>query len=164
MEVKEENLEMLENLEEVDKILVLNVQFCHLNDDYELEQNSVSDALTITVLAIKNVDVKEKLDIVDLGNWEEKFDIDVSDTFKIDLKDSITTYLDEDGDETSSYSNITLDEGALMAPPKMIQSEFAELAISHALGLIDSETQSLPEESKRIFKAIFSRSYRLVSG
>ena len=140
--------------ETVDALDVVNIQFYSLNDDDELDESKQSNAMTITLVATKTLQVKKELKSIDeFEAWSEKFDLDLSDAFTVELGRSITSYIDEDGDEMSSYSNATLDEGYLMAPSGMPPAELRELARQYALNG-DIETVHVSDNSKLILNAI----------
>ena len=142
--------------ESISKIDVTNLQFCPLNDDDELVTEQTSDAMTVTIVCTFAAKVKkELLDIDQLESWLDKFEIDFTDMFRVELSDSITTYIDEDGDETSGYGNATLNEGYLMAPPSMSDAELREIAVEDSLGNDAAEVE-LSDEAITIFRAISS--------
>ena len=142
--------------EVISKIDISNLLFCPMNDDDELLTDQTSDAMTITIVCTFAAKVKKELaDIDQLESWLDKFEIDFTDIFRVDLSDSITTYFDEDGDETSGYSNATLDEGYLMATPSMSVSELREIALEDSLGNDAAEVE-LSDEAKNVLSAISS--------
>lgn len=142
--------------EKVDYLDLVDLHFYELNEKDEIDTSRVGDGLGMTVLCTVDADVKETIpDIDSLEKWIDKFELDFSRLFQVELGDSLTTYLDEDGDEMSGYSNSTLSEGYMIAPPSMSNQEFREISIAHALGNGQSAAE-VAEDSILVLKALSS--------
>lgn len=140
---------------EVDSLDLVDLHFYELDENDDVDNTKIGNGIGITVLCMVNAEVKEILPDIDyLEKWIDKFELDFSRLFKVELGDSLTTYLDEDGDETSGYSCSTLNEGYLMGPPSMPLAELREIAIADALG--NETAAEISAESVGILKAISS--------
>jgi ankyrin repeat protein len=139
--------------DKVDFLDLINIQFYKLNDDDELDQNIISNALTVTITVTVKLPVKRILSMPELEIWLEKFDLDLADSFKVDLSDSLTTCIDEDGDEFSSTGSATLDEGVLMAESETSAAELRESARHIAMNG-DLEVIEISDSSVDIFNKL----------
>lgn len=140
--------------EEVGTLDLVDLHFYELDEKDDIDTSRVGDGLGMTVLCMVDAEVKEVIPDIDyLEMWIDKFELDFSKLFNIELGDSLTTYIDEDGDETSGYGNTTLGEGYMLAPPSMSAAELREIAISDALSGGQSAVD-IAEESILVLKAL----------
>ena len=139
--------------DEINTVDIINIQFYDLNDDDELDESKISNAMTITLSLTVTLPVKTMLTLDDLEIWVDKFDIDLANVFRIELSDSLTTFIDDDGYEVSSVSSTTLNEGVLMAPADMSIAELRETARHHAV-TGDSEFINISETTISILNAV----------
>ena len=141
--------------DEITNLNVIDLNFYRLDDEDNLDTTSEGNGFTVTLLALWKADVKKVIPSADaLSAWEEKYDIEISDAFRLEIHDDITTYLDEDGCEFSSSSTSTLREGILICTTDTKESEFIQLAKGYASGSIIDESRGLSDFAKQVLGKI----------
>ena len=142
--------------EEVDSCAVIAIDFRERDEDEEPINNSYLDSPYITVIATKNLDLKKGFKTQDeLIKWEEKNEFELSSCFSLDLSDKLTSYLDEDGDETSGYSSEGGHDGVVVYEENDTIESFSNTLESFALASFDAEIFEMNEEAKKIFDCIY---------
>ena len=144
--------------EEVDSCAVLAIDFTERDDDGLPIKDSFLNTPHITLIATKNTDVKKEFKTQEeLEKWESKNKYELSDCFRLEISDELTTYIDEDGDEMSSYSTEGGWEGVVVYESKDTVDTFSSRLQSFALGVAaEEESVEIGEEIQEIFDAIYT--------
>ena len=145
--------------EEADSDAVIGIDFRERDEDDVPIEDSFMDSPYITVIATKAFDLKKKIDSQEeLEKWEEKNEFELQECFSLDISSELTSYIDEDGDETSGYSSEGGYEGVVVFEKNDTVDRFSERLQAYALGStsIESEPVEISSEAKEIFKAIYS--------
>tara|TARA_B100000035_G_scaffold314430_1_gene330688 strand:+ start:159 stop:2018 length:1860 start_codon:yes stop_codon:yes gene_type:complete len=144
--------------EEADSSVVLGIDFRERDEDEVPIEDSFSRSVYITVVATKAFDLKNKIESQnELEKWEEKNNFYLAECFNLEISDEITSYLDEDGDETIGYSSEGGHEGTLVFEKTDTVDLFSERLQSAAFGSsLESHQEDINSEAKEIFKTIYS--------
>ena len=144
--------------EEVDSCAVLAIDFTERDDDGLPIKDSFLNTPHITLIATKNTDVKKEFKTQEeLEKWESKNNYELSYCFSLEISDELTTYIDEDGDETSGYSSEGGWEGVVVYENKDTVETFSSRLQSFAHGVSgEEESVEIGEEIQEIFDAIYT--------
>ncbi|SVD98659.1 uncharacterized protein METZ01_LOCUS451513, partial [marine metagenome] len=93
----------------------------------------------------------------ELEKWETKNKNELSNCFSLEISDELTTYIDEDGYETSGYSSTGGWEGVVVYENKDTVETFSSRLQSFAHGVsVEEESVQIGEEIQEIFDAIYT--------
>ena len=137
--------------EDVDSISVIALDFFERDYDDEPDESSIINSPHITFALLKTIDIKDGYENQgDIEQWQEKNDFHLEDCFSIGISEETTTYIDEEGYESSGYSLSGGTSGSLLNEKGETLEQFSKrlnnIFIYGADGVeVDEESQSFFE-------------------
>jgi Zn finger protein HypA/HybF involved in hydrogenase expression len=137
--------------EDLSFFAVVGVDYRGAHSDGSINEDEILDSPFITIVAGKQVDLKAAIDSEQaLRMWEEDSGISVADCFKIEVNDELTTYIDDDGYQSSGYSSQTFKEGSILQDVGESVEQFVNRLRDEAVTeLQEIETQGTSVESAK---------------
>jgi len=145
--------------EDCDSCAVVGIDFTERDDEGHPIKDSHMETPYITLIATKNTDVKKEFETQQtLEEWESKNEFELGYCFSLELSDDLTSYIDEDGDETSGYSSEGGWDGVVVFEKADSVDSFSSKLQSYALGSFSDEEEDIEisEEAQQFFEAIYS--------